>query len=113
MNIGDLLFGMIVLILMVFVFLSPLLRKLFSSATNSTRGERDRNNGEEIKSTPLEEPIGEVRWKNQDSQAEINRITASKTETKSIVEKIESMTPLKKAVIWKEILDKPVGLRNM
>ncbi len=31
---------------------------------------------------------------------------------RSFIEKIDRMNPLKRAILWKEILDKPVGLRD-
>lgn len=118
MNIGDIIYSLITLILMVVIVFSPLLRKMMKSA------EKYNNKG------PHSE---DAQYKSVDFLQSLERILAEKQqvphiefsepktlnhsentmsdEGESFVKKIDKMSPLKRAVIWKEILDKPVGMK--
>ncbi len=118
MGIGDIIYSLITLILMIVIIFSPLLRKMMKSA------EKYRNQG------PGSE---DSMYESVDSHRVVERILAEQqqvphiefsepkalnhTENKmydegeSLVNKLDRMTPLKRAVIWKEILDKPVGMK--
>lgn len=119
MNIGDLIYTIITLILMVLVITSPILRKIFKSAEKSLEGD-DLSPEDRI-------------YESVDSHRVVNRMMEETdqvphlefTEPRSVqkssykpqsvetspLKKIEKLPSLKQAVIWKEILDRPVSLR--
>jgi len=121
MKLGDLIYSMITLALMILVFASPALRKMFRSAEKNTRGEAESSedalydsvDSRRVVDRMLSRPSEEESW--ELSQPALKLTDKSMMEEKRIspaLERIESLPSLKKAVLWSEILGTPVGMRS-
>lgn len=124
MNIGDLIYSIITLILMVLIMMSPLLRKIFKSAEKHAKGNiassedsfYESVDSHRVVNRILEEvePVPHMDFIEPEKVHSLVRAKGEIQEKMSTpLERLDKMPPLKKAVIWKEILDKPVGLRNI
>jgi len=119
MRLGDLIYSMITLALMVLVFASPALRKMFRSAGKSARGESEPNDEalyesvdsrrvvDRMLSYPPESELREL----SEPVSKLTRKLAVDERISPALERIDSLPPLKKAVLWSEILGKPAGLK--
>ena len=121
MRIGEIIYSLITLLIMFLLILSPLIRKLVKSVDKS-------------KSTPP--PSEDNLYDSVDSQRVVQRILSDNTEPSgkieftepvpirhkeedryrmeaSSFERLDKISVLKRAVIWREILSKPVALRDL
>ena len=120
MGIGEIIYSMITLILMVLIIFSPLLRKIAKSA--------EKNKGDR------EKPIEDI-YESVDSHRVVQRILSDDEQTEHItfnepkalrqvekyiydekvsaIDKIDKMSKLKRAIVWKEILSAPVAMRHL
>lgn len=119
MSFGDLIYGLITLVLMFLFIISPILRKIFRSAKQS---------GEESPAVREEKTCGSVdsrrvigrmrdipipvRTYKQPEPGEILPVQVPVGE-KGSQDMLNGLSPLKKAVVWKEILDAPLALRDL
>ena len=120
MGIGEIIYGLLTLVLMVLIIFSPLLRKLIKSVDKSkkTPDPGKDNFNESVDSHIVVQRIlnnGE-RPKNISFSAPDSIIPAMEYKTGqkvSVFEKLDKISTLKRAVIWKEILSAPVALREL
>lgn len=119
MGIGDIIYGLITLLLMAAVMFSPLLRKLIKSAGKNVKGESrgedplyDSVDSHKVVQRILgnQNPMGHIEFSGPESLKPLS--DSNRDYNLSAVNKLEKMSYLKRAVIWKEILDKPIGLRD-
>ena len=117
MGIGEIIYSLITLILMVLVIFSPLIRKLVKSAGKHSKGESQDSIYDSVDS----HRVVERNLAGRDTAPKVSftepeplrRMAISDSvHERSSMEKIDRMKPLKRAILWKEILDKPVGLRD-
>lgn len=122
MKIGDLIYSMITLTLMILVIASPILRKIFRSADKNLKGNTAPSEDslyDSVDSAKVVERMfsqgeeAEKRWEFSRPDSVLSRKLSSEAKTPAVMERIDSLPPLKKAVIWSEILGKPVSLRDL
>ncbi|MDC7219747.1 MAG: hypothetical protein PQJ59_07395 [Spirochaetales bacterium] len=110
---GDLIYAVISLLVLFYIIMGPKIKKIFPSPTKppSSRGEETKlsneiaqqeilRNKEETRRPPLS--------KREVPHTLISQKELPKEELSSF-EKIEELSPLKRALIWSEILSKPPG----
>lgn len=119
MAVGDIIYSLITLILMVLILSSPIIRKVIKSVGKSSKGENPAVDSiyESVDSHRVIERNLIVR--EQTPQVEfsvpkplVHIRNSMYDEKETVMKKLDRMSPLKRAVIWKEILDKPVGMRD-
>lgn len=120
MGIGEIIYSMITLLLMFLIIFSPLLRKMLKSAGNA-KNEADKPMGDIYESVDSHRVVERVLT--EEEQVPVIEFVEPEplkklkyynlTEEKTIVEKLDTMAPLKRGIIWKEILSSPVALRQL
>jgi len=119
MPIGEIIYSLITLTLMALIIFSPIIRKMIKSAEKHSRGESSSQDSiyESVDSHRVveriladEDPVPQIKF----VEPEPLRHKEDDLYGKNIspVERLDKVSVLKRAVIWKEILDKPVGLRE-
>ncbi|MBB6481032.1 hypothetical protein [Spirochaeta isovalerica] len=122
MKIGDLIYSMITLALMILVIASPILRKIFRSAGKNLKGNTAPSEDSLYDSVDSAKVVDRMfsqgekadkKWDFSRPDSVLPRKISSEVKTPAAMERIDSLPPLKKAVIWSEILGKPVSLRDL
>ncbi len=126
MNGGNIIYTLLTLLAVILFLLSPVLKKIFSSVEkNSDRGvphgddpayesvdsrrvvDRSFSN---LELKPSEER-NEYAAEEEPHPMRLHKLKVNE-EVDSAVKRIEALSSLKKAVVWKEILDRPVSMRE-
>ena len=135
MGIGEIIYGLITLILMVLIIFSPLIRKIVKSvdksnqSTDSGPGKSETllSGSGRVSEDDIYESVNSHRvvqriLSENESSEKINFIEPeqyrplndySTSASNSVIKKLDKMATLKRAVIWKEILSSPVALRDL
>ncbi|MDC7241871.1 MAG: hypothetical protein PQJ50_16070 [Spirochaetales bacterium] len=116
MDPGDLIYTLLTLVMLVVFIMSPVIRKFFKSVgrEDDERPTEDRMYESVDSRRVVErsvESIQSIEEFPQEAEPEtvsLHKLTADR-EPATPVERIDRLSPLKRAVIWKEILDKPAG----
>ncbi|MDA3810081.1 MAG: hypothetical protein PF518_07060 [Spirochaetaceae bacterium] len=117
MGIGEIIYSLLTLVLIFLIIFSPLLRKLIKSVDKSKKA-LDSSEDKIYESVDSHRVVQKILGNGERSQnisfTRQNSLMPDKeyqSEQKiSVVEKLDKLSTLKRAVIWKEILDKPLGL---
>jgi hypothetical protein len=117
MGIGEILYSMLTLLIMFLIIFSPLLKKMMKSVEDANK---------EVKLPPddiyesvdshrvvkrilnTDEQVKDIIFTEPETIRKMPEISSGDVQNK--IRKIDSLSHLKSAVIWKEILDKPLGL---
>lgn len=118
MDVSDFVYTMASLIILLFLMMGPLLIKLIKGVENkTTEGKRPPKKRLQENSHQLSSKT--ENWDEVESQFEILpserdgfRENQREVRISPVREQIEKMPPLKRAVIWSEILSKPLGLKE-
>ncbi|MBN2655873.1 MAG: hypothetical protein JXR86_02335 [Spirochaetales bacterium] len=120
MKLGDLIYSIITLVLMVLFIAGPVLRKLLRSegtfrhngvtpSEDSAYGTVD--SARVVERMSVHHDTGE-QWEFSEPSAGLSPTVPAEINPLPARERIESLPPLKKALIWSEILGKPTALRD-
>lgn len=118
MAVGDIIYSLITLILMILIISSPLIKKIMKSAGKQVKGrspsedsEYDRVDSQKTVHRILSDSEGPLHIEFTEALPLKSVPIKDNEKIINVAEKLDRLTPLKRAVIWKEILDKPLGLR--
>lgn len=118
MDIGDIIYSLITLVLMVVIVFSPLLKKMLKSVEKNSKGDSVSEDSmyESVDSHRVvkrilseQQEVPHIEFLEPESLSHSENYMNEQRE--SVAAKLDRMSPLKRAVIWKEILDKPLGMR--
>ncbi|MCP4294349.1 MAG: hypothetical protein GY786_01945 [Proteobacteria bacterium] len=126
MRIGEILYGLITLLFMFLIMFSPLIRKMLKEREDGHRPPKKPEAGNRFQEDPVYESADSHRVveralyglqsapkiKFEESKPLTFKNEEYYREKVDIHRRIDRVSRLKKAVIWKEILDLPVALRE-
>ncbi len=118
MALDDLIYGLVTLLILAAIILKPWLKKKFPPEEKEVpprRGPgRDPEWIEALRGAAGPEELTEFIFTPPEEARPVLRHTLRIEEPRaSSISRIEALSSMKKAVIWKEILDKPAGLKDL